>query len=79
MFDTEDAKKAGFGFPAVPKEAVGKLYVAKYFRASAKAPLEVMVANIKAAYRKRIDALTWMSPKTKAEAERKLTTLTVAV
>ena len=39
---------------AVPKEAVGKLHVAKYFRASAKAPLEVMVANIKAAYRKRI-------------------------
>ena len=64
---------------AVPKEAIGKLYVPKYFRASAKAPPEVMVANIKAAYRKRIDALTWMSPKTKAEVERKLTTLTVAV
>jgi putative endopeptidase len=60
-------------------EAVGKLYIAKYFPASAKAQLETMVANIKAAYDKRIDALAWMSPTTKAEAERKLTTLTVGI
>ena len=60
-------------------EAVGKLYVAKYFPASAKAQLKVMVANIEAAYRKRIDAVAWMSPKTKAEAKRKLTTLTVGI
>jgi putative endopeptidase len=60
-------------------EAVGKLYVTKYFPASAKAQLEVMVANIKDAYRKRIDAVAWMSLKTKAEAKRKLTTLTVGI
>ena len=60
-------------------EAVGKLYVAKYFPASAKAQLKLMVANIEAAYRKRIDAVAWMSPKTKAEAKRKLTTLTVGI
>jgi endothelin-converting enzyme/putative endopeptidase len=60
-------------------QAVGKLYVTKYFPASAKAQLKAMVANIKAAYRNRIDALAWMSPKTKAEAKRKLTTLTVGI
>jgi putative endopeptidase len=60
-------------------EAIGKLYVAKYFPQSAKAQLKTMVANIKAAYLKRIDALAWMSPETKAQAKRKLTTLTVGI
>ena len=60
-------------------EAVGKLYVTKYFAPSEKAQLNLMVTNIKAAYRERIDALAWMSPETKAEAKRKLTTLTVGI
>jgi putative endopeptidase len=60
-------------------QAVGKLYVAKYFPESAKAQVEVMVANLKAAYGKRIDALARMSPNTKAEAKRKLATLTVGI
>ena len=60
-------------------QVVGKLYVTKYFPASAKTQLEVIVANIKAAYRKRIDAVAWMSPKTKAEARRKLATLAVGI
>jgi putative endopeptidase len=60
-------------------QVVGKLYVTKYFPESAKAQVEVIVANIKAAYRKRIDAVAWMSPKTKAEARRKLATLTVGI
>ena len=38
-----------------------------------------MVANLIAAFRKRIDALTWMDPATKAEAQAKLTTLYVGV
>ncbi len=60
-------------------EAVGKMYVTKYFPAAGKAQLNKMVANITAAFRKRIDALAWMSPKTKAEAKRKLATLTVGI
>jgi putative endopeptidase len=60
-------------------QAVGKFYVTKYFSASAKTQLEAMVANITAAYRNRIDAVAWMSPKTKAEAKRKLTTLMVGI
>ena len=60
-------------------QAVGHLYVAKYFPAANKAKLNEMVKNIIAAYRKRIDALAWMSPKTKAEAQHKLSTLTVGI
>lgn len=60
-------------------EAVGKMYVTKYFPPAAKAQLNQMVANITASFRKRIDALAWMSPKTKAEAKRKLATLTVGI
>ena len=60
-------------------EVVGKLYVAKYFPASAKAQLGVMVANMVAVYGKRIDALTWMAPSTKAEAKRKLASLRVGI
>ena len=38
-----------------------------------------MVANIIAAFRRRIDALSWMDPATKAEAQAKLTTLYVGI
>ena len=38
-----------------------------------------MVANIIAAFRKRIEALSWMDPSTKAEAQAKLTTLYVGI
>ena len=38
-----------------------------------------MVTNIIAAFRKRIEALPWMDPATKAEAQAKLTTLYVGI
>ena len=38
-----------------------------------------MVANFIAAFRKRIEALAWMDPATKAEAQAKLSTLYVGV
>ena len=58
---------------------VGQLYAQRYFPPEAKAQAEAMVANIVAAFRKRIDALNWMSPATKAEAQAKLNTLYVGV
>ncbi len=58
---------------------VGKIYAQRYFPPPAKARAEAMVANLIAAFRKRIDALTWMDPATKAEAQAKLTTLYVGV
>jgi endothelin-converting enzyme/putative endopeptidase len=58
---------------------VGRLYAARYFPPEAKAQAEAMVANIVNAFRKRIDALTWMDPATKAEAQAKLNTLYVGI
>ncbi|MBJ6760184.1 M13 family metallopeptidase [Myxococcaceae bacterium JPH2] len=60
-------------------EAVGKLYVEKYFPAEAKVQADTMVRNIIAAFGKRIDALAWMSPETKARAKEKLATLQVGI
>ena len=58
---------------------VGKLYAQRYFPPEAKAQAQAMVANIVAAFRKRIEALTWMDASTKAEAQAKLDTLYVGV
>ncbi len=60
-------------------DAVGQIYADKYFPPEAKAQAQAMVSNIIAAFRKRIDALSWMDPKTKAEAQEKLTTLYVGI
>ena len=55
-------------------EALGKLYVAKYFPAEYKVRMEKLVANLLAAYKQSIDKLDWMSPETKKEAQAKLAT-----
>ena len=60
-------------------DAVGQIYVHRYFSPETKAQIEAMVANIIAAYRRRIDALPWMDPATKAEAQAKLSTLYVGI
>jgi predicted metalloendopeptidase len=60
-------------------EAVGKLYVEKYFPPETKAKVQAMVADIIKAFDKRIDALTWMTPETKAKAKQKVATLRVGV
>jgi len=60
-------------------QAVGQIYVRKYFPAESKARLKVMVANISAAFDRRIDSLTWMSPKTKASAKAKVASLVVGI
>ena len=58
---------------------VGQIYAQRYFSPQAKAQAQAMVANIVAAFRQRIEALSWMDPSTKAEAQAKLTTLYVGV
>ena len=60
-------------------DAVGKLYVARYFSPQAKAAAQDMVRNIVAAFGRRIDHLDWMSPETRAKAKAKLDTLYVGV
>ncbi|MBN1351639.1 peptidase M13 [candidate division KSB1 bacterium] len=53
-------------------EAVGKIYVEKYFTPEAKARMQQLVANLKAAYQQRITALDWMGAETKKRALVKL-------
>ena len=61
---------------AVLGEAVGELYVQKYFPPVAKAKADTMVKNIIAAMDMRLANLTWMDPKTKAAARDKLASFT---
>lgn len=60
-------------------EAIGKLYVEKYFPPADKAQAQAMVKNILAAFDARIDKLDWMTPATKAKAHEKLATFQVGV
>jgi putative endopeptidase len=60
-------------------DAVGKIYIAKYFPPSSKAQLDELVKNLLIAFDHRIDALSWMAPTTKAQAKAKLKTLRVGV
>jgi putative endopeptidase len=60
-------------------DAVGKLYVARYFPPQEKARAAAMVRNLIAAFGTRIDHLEWMAAETRAKAKEKLATLKVGV
>jgi predicted metalloendopeptidase len=60
-------------------DAVGRLYVARWFPPEAKAQIEALAANLVVAFAMRIDALAWMAPSTKLRAKAKLATLRVGV
>jgi predicted metalloendopeptidase len=60
-------------------EALGKLYVEKFFPADAKTKAKELVDDLIAAYRVRINNLEWMSAATKAKAQKKLDKLTIKI
>jgi putative endopeptidase len=60
-------------------DAVGKLYVERYFPAAARADVERMTQNIINAFDRRLSGLTWMTPQTRAEARRKVRGIVVGV
>lgn len=60
-------------------EAVGELYVNKYFPNENKEYMTGLVENLRTALGKHIDNLTWMSDSTKAKAHEKLATFTVKI
>lgn len=60
-------------------DAVGKVYVAKYFPPSSKAEVREIVKNLLTGFDRRVDGLTWMAPATKAQAKAKIQTLRVGV
>jgi putative endopeptidase len=57
-------------------EAVGELYVARYFPPESKAKADELVRNITIAMDARLQRLTWMAPETKAKARVKLAAFT---
>jgi putative endopeptidase len=60
-------------------DAVGRLYVQRYFPPEAKAQAQAMVQNIRDAFTRRIDRLEWMSPATREKAKAKVGTLYVGM
>ncbi|MEO6102603.1 MAG: M13 family metallopeptidase, partial [Pseudoxanthomonas sp.] len=60
-------------------EAVGKVYAERHFSADTKARANELVANLIAAFGKRIDQAEWMSAQTKTRARAKLATLRVGM
>lgn len=55
-------------------EEIGHLYVKKYFSSDAKSRMEKLVKNLQRALGMRIENLEWMTPETKAQALKKLST-----
>ena len=53
-------------------EALGKMYCERYFPAQSKKIMEELVHNLQVSLSQRIDAQTWMSDSTKANAHKKL-------
>lgn len=60
-------------------EAVGEMYVEKYFPASSKEKMLTLVGNLQTALSERINGLEWMSDTTKAKAQEKLAAFTVKI
>lgn len=72
-------KRALGATEGVMGEAIGQLYVEKYFPASSKAYMLDLVENLRKALGKHIINLTWMSDDTKLNALNKLSAFTVKI
>src|SRR5205085_741687 len=57
-------------------EALGQLYVKKYFSEDAKKRMLELVGNLQKAFAQRMDKLDWMSDSTKVKAKEKLFAMT---
>lgn len=83
MSGTEELKPRWKRSMAIPNsmlgEAVGKLYVEKYFPKENKEYMKNLVENLRKALGKHIENLSWMSDETKAKAIEKLGTFTVKI
>jgi putative endopeptidase len=60
-------------------QAIGRVYVARYFSSQAKAQIDDLVAHLRIALKERIARLDWMSPETKLKALDKLARLNVKI
>lgn len=64
---------------SVLSEAIGQLYVARYFPPEAKQRMVDLVENLRISLGQRIDNLEWMGEDTKAKAHEKLATINVKI
>ena len=72
--------KRALGVPnSVLSEAVGEMYVAKYFPPEYKERMLGLVRNLQKALSQHIDSLEWMSDETKARAQEKLASFYVKI
>ena len=69
------AQRAIDATQAALRDAVGRMYVERYFPAEHKARVQAIVANVINAFIQRVEAVPWMSPATRALAQAKLKTL----
>ncbi len=60
-------------------EAVGEMYVSRYFPESSKQKMVALVENLRTALGEHIDALEWMGDTTKVRAREKLAAFTVKI
>ncbi|WOI53772.1 M13 family metallopeptidase [Parvularcula sp. LCG005] len=60
-------------------EAVGHVYVDKYFPPESKVEMEKLVDNLKIAFLKRLETNEWMTDATKEEARKKLAAFTTKI
>jgi len=60
-------------------EAIGQIYVDKHFPPEAKIKAQHMIANIKDAFKSRINGLEWMTAETKVKALEKLASIDVKI
>ena len=60
-------------------EALGQLYVEKTFSSKSKERMKVLIENLRAALKVRIQGLAWMGPETKAAALKKLAAFNVKI
>ncbi len=69
----------GAGDFGVLGDAVGEMYVQRFFSPAAKARMEGLLDNLMTAFRQSIDELPWMSVATKARAAEKLARMTTKI
>jgi putative endopeptidase len=69
-------KRAVTAIDMLMGEALGRLYVAKYFQPAAKERMDELVKNLMSAYRDRLESRDWMGPETKKRALEKLAAIT---
>ena len=60
-------------------DMLGKAYVARHYPPAAKARMDQLVANLRAAFASSIDELEWMGPETRRAAHAKLDSFTVKI